>query len=217
VTKKYLKYIIPIASIVVILIISIILFFSIPRLSYTYSDEYEGYLVKHAYANAKEYTIKEEHKGLPVVGIDERAFFGHSRLKEISLPSTIRIINRLAFSECDKLESINLENVDVIYRNAFAYCTSLNNLTIGAKSIGASAFYKCEALNDLELLDGAYELGSMAFSHTAIKDISIPRSMMYVESDCFYGCEKLTNINVYGSRLKYNEYLRTLDIVTYIG
>ena len=215
--SKKLKYIISIGSFIISVIIFLILFFNIPRLTYSYNEEYEGYFIKNAYGNSKEYEIPREYKNVKIVGIDERAFLNHSKLERVELPSTIKVIERLAFSECDNLSSINLENVEVIYRNAFSYCRKLNNITVGAKSIGASAFYKCEALDNVVLLDTTFEIGSMAFSHTAITSIFIPRNVFYLQNDCFYGCYALRNINVYGNNLKNNQYLKQLDIVTYIG
>lgn len=213
--KKYLKIIIPIISFLIIL--SLILFFNIPRVSYKLDKENDTYYISKVYGNSKSYEIKSEYKDKPVTAIGERAFFKQSNLRSIELPDSIKKISRLAFSECEKLESINLENVLEIERNAFSYCVSLKELVIGAEYIGASAFYKCESLDNVKLLDGLLDIGSMAFSTTAIKKISIPRSCLYVRSDCFYDCFKLENINVYGYNLRYSEYLKTLNIVNYIG
>lgn len=213
--KKHLIIIIPVISFLIIL--SLILFFNIPRAIYKLDKENDTYYVSKVYGNSKTYEIKSEYKGKPVTSIGERAFYKQSNLRNIELPASINKISRLAFSECKKLQSINLENVLEIERNAFSYCVSLNDLEIGAKYIGASAFYKCESLDNVILLDGVLDIGSMAFSTTAIKKISIPRSCLYVRNDCFYDCFKLENINVYGYNLKYSEYLKTLKIVTYIG
>lgn len=215
--KKYLKVIIPASSVVLALIIFLILFFNIPRLSYKYNSEYDAYFVSEAYGNAKTYEIKSTYKGKEVIGIDQRAFYQHDKLEEIHLPDSISIIQRLAFSECSNLKSINLDKVDTIYRNAFSYCYKLNNITIGAQLIGASAFYKCESLKIVKLNGGILTIGSMAFAETKIETISIPRSVKAVEVDCFYNCLLLKNISVYGDNLKDNKYLSELNIVTYIG
>lgn len=214
--KIKLKYII-LGSVTFVVILFLILFFNIPRLSYEYNEEYEGYFITNAYGNAKEYKIPNEYKNEKIVGIGQRAFYNNSKLESLDLPASIKVIERLAFSECEDLKSINLDKVEIIYRNAFSYCYSLNHLKLGATDIGASAFYKCEALSDVVLLDTVKEIGSMAFSHTAITNISIPREVIYLQNDCFYGCYALKNINVYGNNLKNNKYLKELEIVTYIG
>lgn len=215
--KKYLKIIIPASSVIFAIVIFLILFFNIPRLSYKYNAEYDGYFVVEAYGNAKTYEVKSTHKGKPVVGIDTRAFYKHDKLEEINLPDSISVIERLAFSECKNLKFINLKNVDLIYRNAFSYCKKLDDITIAAEHIGASAFYKCDSLEIVKLENDILSIGSMAFAETKIKSISIPRSVEVIESDCFYNCLVLKNINVYGNKLKDNKYLKELNIVTYIG
>ena len=213
--KKYLKIFIP-TGIALAIILFLILFFNIPRVTYKYVEEYDGYFVNNVYGNASTYEIKNEHKGKEVVGISTRAFFKKNKLKSISLPENIKIIDRLAFSECKNLERINLENVNTIYRNAFSYCNSLKDLNIGAEYIGASAFYKCENLKNVTLTN-TLSIGSMAFSETKIKNIILPKSVIEVGSDCFYNCFLLENISVYGNNLKDNVYLKTLNIVTYIS
>lgn len=216
--KKYKKvYIITASIIIFCFILFLILFFNIPRLSYKYVETYDAYYVDKAYGNAKKYEIPDTYKNKEVIGIDTRAFYKHSNLREVILSDNIVVIERLAFSECKKLESINLDKVEIIYRNAFSYCSKLNDITLNATDIGASAFYKCESLNTLKLNEGIDSIGSMAFSHTILQNVTIPRSVTELGSDCFYGCYALQNIKVQGSNLKNNDYLKTLNIVTYIG
>lgn len=215
--KKYWKYIIPIGGILLGFIIFLICFYNIPRLSYRYMKEADVYYVEKAYGNAKTYHIPDTYKEKNVVGIDTRAFYQHSNLRTIQLPESIKVIGRLSFSECKKLESINLENVETIYRNAFSYCSSLQSIEIGATDIGASAFFKCESLETVSLLEGMKSIGSMAFSSTKIQSISLPRSVESLGNDCFSSCFALKNINVYGKNLEKNSYLRSLNIVNYIG
>ncbi len=211
--KKYLRLLaLPIILFIVILIILIT---NIPRLEYTYSSSLEGYVVSKAVGNANNYEIKETYKNEKVVGIAENAFNEHSNLRSITLPDTVIFIGRMAFNGCTKLESINLDNVEEIERNAFAYCESLETLTIGAKDIGASAFYKCLSLSDVEL-NNTITIGDMAFARTNIKTINIPSFCLSVGDDCFSECYLLETINVYGSNLKNNSYLNSLSIVNYI-
>lgn len=213
--KKYIKIIVPIVSFFIIL--SLILFFNIPRVIYKLNEDNDTYYVSKVYGNSKTYEIKSLYKDKQVTAIGERAFYRQSNLRSIELPESIKKISRLAFSECEKLEFINLDMVNEIERNAFSYCLSLKEVNIGAEYIGASAFYKCQSLEKIILLDGVLDIGAMAFSTTAIKKISIPRSCLYLRDDCFYDCYKLENINIYGPYLKMNEYLQSLNIVNYIG
>lgn len=215
--KRWLKIGIPCLMAVILGITALILYLNIPRLTYRYVKEDDAYYVSKAYGNAKKYVIPSEYKDKPVVGIGERAFYRHSRLEEVVLPESVKLVERLAFSECIRLRSISLDEVDTIVRNAFSYCESLDGLIVSAKNIGASAFFKCSSLSDITLVEGIETIGSMAFYGTGLLQISIPRSVTVLGNDCFTACFALRDINVYGTNLKNNEYLKTLSIVNYIG
>lgn len=212
--KKYLKLLA--LPIIVLVIAIIILITNIPRLEYKYNSEYEGYMVTKAIGNAEYYEIKDTYKNKAVVGIDEQAFKGHSNLKSITLPDTIEFVGRMAFYDCYNLESINLDNVLEIERNAFSYCEKLESLNVNALFIGASAFYKCKGLNEVNL-SNTESIGEMAFTRTNLKKISIPASCIFVGDNAFSECYLLESINVYGTKLKENKYLNSLAIVNYIN
>lgn len=213
--KKKIIYII--TPICILILVAIILFFNIPRVKYVYDEASDSYYVSKVYGNSKSYTISSSYNDKAVVGISDRAFYKKDRLEEIILPQSIKIINRLAFSECTNLKKINLENVVEIQRNAFSYCYNLDNLTLNAQKLGASVFYDCNKLKMIDLGNELLFIGSMAFSKTAIASINIPRSVTTLGDNCFSYCNNLANINVYGDNLKNNAYLRTLKIVNYIG
>lgn len=212
------KYKIAIAfSILLIALISIILYFNIPRLSYSYSDTYKGYIVDNAFGNSKSYKVSDEINGKPVVGIGKRAFFRHSNLEKIEFENekNIKVIEKLAFAECPKLSEIDLRYVQEIERNAFMYDKSLKNINLSAKNIGASAFYKCTSLENIELNIGVKTIGSMAFSETKIKEIVIPNGVIDVAVDAFIYCDNLEKIVVKSKLLLENEYLKSLNNVVF--
>ena len=214
--KKYIKYII--ASIVLVfVIVFLLLFFNIPRINYTLDTSKNEYYVSGVYGNSKSYKIEKEINGIKVTKIGVRAFYNKSNLEEIVLPDNVNYISRLAFSECKNLKNINLDKINVIERNAFSYDTNLDNITISAINIGASSFYKCSSLCNLSLNDGIITIGDMAFAGTKITKVSIPRSVKELGNNVFYECYALANINVYGANLLGNDYLKSLNIVNYIG
>lgn len=214
--KKILMFAIPIS--IFIIIFSLLLVLNVPRIKYKYNPEKDTYFVDEVFGNAKSYEILDEYKGKLVTEIGVRAFYNHSNLEEIKLGKNIEFINRLAFAECPKLNKINLENVKEISRNAFNYDASLKEVNLDSIiNLGASVFLNTplEKIN----FNGNNELlsvGSLCFMNTNIETISIPRSCYLIGEDCFYNCKNLIQINVYGSLLKNNSYLKSLDIVNYI-
>ena len=194
-----------------ILLLAIILYYNIPRITYKYNDEIKGYEVYRVFGNSKTYEIKDKYKNIDVLQIGSRAFYNHSRLERVILPDTIKKIERLAFSECANLKEINLENIDYIERNAFSYCKSLASIEIYASYIGASTFYGCEGLEEV-ILHNTISIGSMAFSKTNIKTIDLPITVVDIGINAFYGI-KLEKIIIHNDFLLNNEYLKTFSCV----
>lgn len=214
---KYKYRLIIVIGLIILISLSIILYFNIPRLSYRYSEDYKGYIVDKAYGNSQIYTIDDEINGKPVVGVGTRAFFRHSNLKEIRFENqkNIFIIERLAFAECPKLKKIPLIFAWEIQRNAFMYDRSLEEVNINSTYIGASAFYKCHNLSNIILNEGVLKIGSMAFSETNINTIVIPSTVEDIAIDAFLYCDNLEKIIVKSKKLLNNEYLNSLNNVVF--
>ena len=166
-----------------------------PALIYEYDEALEGFIVSDARGNISEYTIPDNITEIPVVGIGVRAFFQHSDLEEIKFenPGNIKLIDRLAFSECPKLKTIDLRYVEEIGRNAFAYDKSLNNIEINTRYLLSSTFFKCESLTNITLGEGVQSIGTYAFAHTAINELRLPRSIknIYVDALDYMNLNKL--------------------------
>lgn len=208
-----LRYRIIICVSILLIALGIILFFNIPRLKYEYSSSYDGYLVSYAYGDSSEYVIPSNYKGKKVCGFSTRAFYKHKRLEKITFEdsSNIKVIGRLAFAECDNLKEIDLSYVNIIERGAFNYDYSLNNITLGATIIGGGAFYKCMGLDNI-ILNNTINIGSLAFSETNIKEITIPNTCTTIGVDAFKYCDNLNCINVYGNTLKNNNHLFSYNV-----
>ena len=194
-----------------------VLFFSIPRLNYKYSETYNGYIVSKCYGDSNTYKVKESHKKENVSGVGVRAFY-QKNIKEINFknPDNILVIERLAFSECKKLEKIDISNVKYFERNCFSYCKNLKVEELNAIDIGASTFYGCESITSIKLNEGLKSIGSYAFSKTNIEVLDLPSSVVEIYNDAFSDMANLKEINVHFSSLSRDSrlYLNTLDGVT---
>lgn len=189
----------------------------ISRFEYKYDKDYDGYIITKAYGYDKKINIKKTYKGKNIVGIGIRAFYNNDSIVEVNFEdiNNIKIIQRLAFYDCNNLKKIDLSNLDEIERNAFHNCTKLDNISLGSINIGASAFFGCKNLTNIELLDGIDNIGSLAFYDTKIKILDLPSSITELYIDAFKGMEELERIIVNNELLKENQYLKTLDIVEY--
>lgn len=196
------------------LFLFLVLFFSIPRLDYKYDSDYELYRVTKCYGDAATYKIKDSGKKGEVGIIGVRAFY-RKDIKKIVFdnPENIDTIERLAFSECKKLESIDISNVKYFERNSFSYCKKLKVEELNAIAIGASTFYGCESIDDIKLNVGLKSIGSYAFSKTNIEILNLPSTVVDIYNDAFSDMANLKEINVYSSSLtnESKEYLASLS------
>ena len=80
--------------------------------------------------------------------IRSKAFYKCYELTEITLPSTLKSIEEMAFFRCS-INALELpENLTFIGKDAFSYCTAIKEVTIPATvtEIGEYAFYSCTNL-----------------------------------------------------------------------
>lgn len=197
-------------------ILSIVLFYSIPRIKYGYDSQKECYYVEKAYGYSSTYEIKGIYRNKEVKYIADKAFYNKTKIENIILPSQIVEINRQAFFGCSRLKNINLENVNVIHKNAFSYCQMLDNVNLNCTHLGASAFYHCDSLSNIDFGNKIKTIGSLSLAETNIEHIIIPSSVKTLGKNAFIYCDRLAIIEVYGNVLKDNEYLNSLDNVKFM-
>lgn len=121
--------------------------------------------------------------------IAEQAFYGCSKLVRATLPSTLKVLGRWAFSG-SALEKVNISGVESIGEYSFSGCSNLMSVEIGqgVRSIGCSAFKDCITLQAVKLPEGLDSIGKSAFSGCKkLKEIKLPESIRILEDDAFYG------------------------------
>lgn len=94
------------------------------------------------------------------------AFMNCSKLAQITVPSGVVGIGKMAFSGCRSLTDITLpDSVSEIGESAFYACTGLSKITLpaGMTSISASTFSGCSALTNIIIPDSVTKIGDDAF------------------------------------------------------
>ena len=154
--------------------------------------------------------IKRLVVGEGVTTIGQFAFYFCTTLETVEFPSTLRKIDRSAFSICDHLGGVDLKQVETVDFEVFSGCSSLafargealveigQNAFLDCKSleafdcpetlksIGISAFDGCKSLKRLRLNEGLKEIQSMAFFNCgALSEIDFPSYIEMIDRSAF--------------------------------
>mmetsp|Transcript_15367 Transcript_15367/g.37813 ORF Transcript_15367/g.37813 Transcript_15367/m.37813 type:complete len:680 (+) Transcript_15367:64-2103(+) len=143
------------------------------------------------------YDVKLE-EGLVFIGF--RAF-SKTRLKAMTVPSTVGIIGKGAFLGCEELVDITLppQGISAIHRNTFARCKSLRSIGFPktVTSITGGAFADCSCLVDVQLNEGLETMELTVFHNcTALSAVVFPMSLSLVQSNIFRGCTNLLSVEI---------------------
>ena len=163
-----------------------------------------------------------------VTDIGSRAFFYCENLESATLPNSITRIEECLFMGCKSLTNISgYNNVEYIGSNAFYDTPWLANLSDGANYIGRVLYMykgKMPANTTFRVKDGCTQIASSAFSsQTGLASITIPSSLVTLESNPFYRCDSLRSITVsagnpvFDSRNNCNAIIKTKENELVVG
>ena len=128
-----------------------------------------------------------------VVTIGSHAFYGCSKLFNLTIPNSVTLIEYKAFSSCNNLKNIIFsDNLTDISSEAFSNCSQLEQLTLpkNLHSIQTSAFCFCFSLKKIEIFKPIQQIGLNAF----------------------YGCNQLT-IYYHGNEQDWNKVCRNRNSI----
>lgn len=135
-----------------------------------------------------------------VVRIMPGAFEGCINLKSVSLPKSLKFLEKKQFAGCSMLETISIpDGIRRIPEYAFHGCTNLTSVSIPASvvSIGHSAFAGCTMLKSISIPDGVKEIESYTFKDcSSLEFISIPDSVTNVRICSIEGCTNLLSVRL---------------------
>lgn len=164
--------------------------------------------------------------GCSVTGIGDRAFYNCTKLKNVTIPLSVKTIALGAFSGCSSLESITVpfvggscdsadtfgyifgttayeggaETKQYYDSGAFnVYCipASLRSVTVTGGDIPYGAFDGCKGLTGIVISENTSSIGNCAFRNcVGIASISIPKSVKAIGKYAFSGCRGLESISI---------------------
>lgn len=170
----------------------------------TYTLNGKEYIVTAFDGSSTNVTIEGSIDGFNVTTISDTAFRGNKRIVNVTLPEQVTVLDASAFSKCEKLESINTENVKDFGASCFEACSVLTTVDLSnAKSIGSKAFKDCVKLNKkITIGEQVNEIKSDTFSGCKlIKEVEFQGDIERVGSNAFAGCVTLHTVNA--EKIKY--------------
>lgn len=170
-------------------------------LEYAYSSDRSYCSVRGiGTATDTEIVIPETYEGLPVAGIESRAFFGLTSITSVEIPDSVTSIGAYAFQGCTSLTSIDIpDSVTYLGIQAFCNCSGLTTVNIGGgiTSFGNDVFFNCTSLTDVNISEGVTQIGKEAFrSCSSLTAIVIPDSVISLGQEAFVFCSELVSVTL---------------------
>ena len=127
-----------------------------------------------------------------------RDTFYNSPVEEVTIPESIRTIQRHAFARCQNLKRIEIPpKVDAIENFAFEN-SGLESVVLGSglRIVGQRIFCDCRNLRKVEILDGKLEIltWEMFAECRKLEEVSIPENVREIEALAFVGCLNLRKV-----------------------
>ena len=116
--------------------------------------------------------------GITVSKIGEKAFFKSEVLTFVSLPNSVKTIEKSAFEDCRLLNEVKLSSSLI--------------------EIGERAFFSCSRLQTSQLPDSLSKIGALAFAETEIAEINFPKNLSEIGYNPFDDTPFSNNQNVGG-------------------
>lgn len=183
------------------------------KLLYTTTDDNplsfsEGYTMGEATLVAHTYTdgVGEMIFDKEITTIAGYMFYSNETLQTITLPSTLKEIEMLAFWRCSNLQNITLpEGLETLGMGAFTGCESITEVAIpeSVTSVGDNEFRNCASLAKFKgkyasedgrclIIDGVLN----SFAPADLTTYAIPEGVVRVGEDSFNGCANLTSVTI---------------------
>lgn len=167
---------------------------------YTFADAAEENGYTYTVSDGKAYIFEYEGSGgdivvprtlggYPVCGIGGRAFSG-TNITSVTVHSGIEYAANEAFAFCQSLVSVEFEGeATTLGAGIFAGCSALKSVILPSAlaSIPSDAFTGCSSLDNIILPDTLEIIEAYAFHETAIKEITIPASVISIEEGALGG------------------------------
>ncbi len=158
-------------------------------------------------------TVLTVPDSIEVIGY--RAFAGQTNIEELTIPGTGELIEYYFGGKLNKLKKVTVTRGEIAYgmfsangydggtiesvticegvtsigSYAFSYQSKLTSIIIPdtVTHIGSDAFYFCRSLENVKLSNALTTLESYTFFNSAITEVILPESLVYLDTSAFLG------------------------------
>lgn len=137
---------------------------------------------------------------LQLTDIPEKFMYNHDTLRTVVLPAATVIVRKQAFSGCDSLKQVTLnDGLTELEASVFASCKKLGNTTLPQtlKTIGANAFDNCTQLTKVVLPEGLEKMGESAFYRCeSLAEVTLPGTLKVIPAKAFMQTYELLSLTL---------------------
>lgn len=115
------------------------------------------------------------------------------------VPEGVKCIGNYAFYGNSKLENITFNNdLIAIGEHAFQDTTALKSVVIpdSVNELGIACFSRSKALKTVEIGKGVSNIPQFAFSSSPVDNVKLNEGVKIIEPNAFYNCTELNQINI---------------------
>lgn len=149
--------------------------------------------------------------------IEENAFSDCRELEEAIIPEGVEYIGRGAYENCHKLSKVSIpESITTLPDDVFKMCWNLKEVILPSSliAIGAGSFSECRELIEVDIPESVRIIGAGAFSGSSINSITLPSSIRRIGCWAFSHCNNLIEITAPEkvTRIEHNTFRRCISL-----
>lgn len=118
--------------------------------------------------------------------------FSHTNVETVELPATIKEIKEGVFSDCTNLKKAVIGVSEIPYIS-FDNCNALEEVELleGVKTLGNNCFNCCEGLTSIHIPSSVTTIKDVALGNTGLRSLFIPPTVTSLSTRCVSGCDYL--------------------------
>jgi len=177
-----------------------------PGLMFVLLLDGSGYSVRQGSINDKEVIIPSMYNSLPVLKIEQSAFYGNSTIEKVVIGKNVKSIGSYAFNNCKAITEIVIKSKELDdlseYSNTFSDA-GINGIKVmfgkEVTKIPSYLFVNSANVVSVEFEEGSVcqSIGEEAFTNcNNLTNVKLADSIVNIGREAFYSCESITDISL---------------------